>query len=220
MAPWYQTLEQLRFGKTLQRGRVRLLPELAEYFCSRSSAQAPRVLFLGDGDGRLLEAFLVACPEARVTSVDISPRMVSLQKSRVGERGMAVGWQVADVEAIEFPAGRFELVVTPFFLDCFDAVELDRLIPRVAAWLAPAALWYVVDFQVPAGGLRRLWARFWLAVMHAFFRWQTGLRSRQVVDPAPILHSLGFHCWVDRHVHARMVRSTLYRRNMGVGEGR
>ncbi|WP_417737635.1 class I SAM-dependent methyltransferase [Rosistilla oblonga] len=213
LAPWYQTLEQLRFGKALQNGRVSLLPAVLEHLQSRSSDDDPEVLFLGDGDGRLLEAFLASCPTARVTSVDISPPMVALQKSRVGHRGRAVQWQVADVEDIEFPAGRFALVVTPFFLDCFDAAELGRLIPRIAGWLTPAAAWYVVDFQIPPSGLRRLWGRFWLATMHTFFRWQTGLRSRQVVDPAPILQTCGFSPKHDQQAHAEMIRSTLYCRD-------
>lgn len=222
LAPWYQTLERLRFGNALQKARVSLLPEFVTALSqppaplvgreSSTAQRSARVLFLGDGDGRLLDAFLAEEPDVVVTSVDISRRMLGLQRLRVRSRGCRVRWHRTDVQSLTFPANSFDAVVTPFFLDCFDPNQLNRLLPRIAAWATADAIWYYVDFQEPQRGVRRAWGRFWLHCMHTFFRWQTGLQATRVIDPSPALQQLGFAATSTAELHVGMLRGTLYRR--------
>ncbi|GAA4467154.1 class I SAM-dependent methyltransferase [Novipirellula rosea] len=216
LARHYEWIEKLRFGNTLQRARVWGIPSLA------NANSSPHVLVLGDGDGRLLEAFLKHCPTAHVTSVDASPKMIELQRNRIAGLSLhdlaneplqnAVTWIKSPIESFVFPTSTFDIVITAFFLDCFDSHQLSKLLPRIADALKPHAIWYVVDFCEPPRGLRRWWARFWLAIMHAFFRWQTGLKSRCIVDPGPMLRSLGFEIQREKTFHFEMIVAGIYQR--------
>ncbi len=216
LARHYQWIEKLRFGNTLQNARVSLLAELVD------AKSNPRVLVLGDGDGRLLEAFLTFCPDGQVTSVDVSPEMLRLQRERIAGLSKnvlanrplddAVKWIATPIESFDFPSSTFDIVITAFFLDCFDERQLNQLLPQITNALTPRANWYVVDFCQPERGLWRWWAKFWLAIMHTFFRWQTGLKSRRIVDPRPTLRSLGFELQLEKTFHFEMVFAAIYQR--------
>ncbi|EMI18284.1 methyltransferase type 12 [Rhodopirellula maiorica SM1] len=218
LARHYAWIEKLRFGNTLQRARVSAIATLAKFHSS------PHVLVLGDGDGRLLAAFLKHCPTAHVTSVDISEKMLAQQRGRIAALSSndfentraehSVTWIRSPIESFAFPTSKFDIVITAFFLDCFDEPQLRQLLPRIADALKPQASWYVVDFCEPENGLRRWWARFWLYIMHAFFRWLTGLRSRRIVDPRPSLHALGFKPQYEKTFHFEMIYSAVYQRQL------
>ncbi|WP_372723156.1 class I SAM-dependent methyltransferase [Novipirellula sp.] len=207
IARHYERIEKLRFGNTLQRARLSSIPSLA------NANSSPHVLVLGDGDGRLLEAFLKYCPTAHVTSVDASPKMIEQQRNRIPALPQHdVTWIRSPIESFVFPTSTFDIVITAFFLDCFDASQLSKLLPRIADALKPQSIWYVVDFCEPEQGPRRMWAKFWLAIMHTFFRWQTGLRSRRIVDPRPQLRDLGFEPQSEQTFHFDMIYAAVYQR--------
>ncbi|TWU36716.1 ubiquinone/menaquinone biosynthesis methyltransferase [Novipirellula aureliae] len=214
LAPWYQMIERLRFGGTLDRARVSLLPTLLEQAKSKQHQERLEVLFLGDGDGRLLAAFLECCPDANVFSVDVSAKMLAIQQRRIKRLGMVkrVNWLAAPVDSVALPSSRYDIVFTAFFLDCFDEPVFSHVVSSIADWLRPEGIWYLVDFQEPGGGIRRIWAKFWLHVMHVFFRWQTGLASRRIIDPQPLLKSLGFRELAEHRLHFEMIRASLHRR--------
>lgn len=192
LAPWYQAIEWLRFGGGLQKSRTALLNDLPD--CQQA-------LFIGDGDGRLLQAFAQQQPDCRVTSIDVSPRMLSYQRQRLARQRQRLGkqldgsqyqWVQADIWQYDVPPQRYDLIVTAFHLDCFTQSEIEHLVVRLAKGLRCQGCWYVVDFAVPERGWRRYWARFWTAVMIAFFRWQTGLSTRMIVDIPQVFFELGW----------------------------
>jgi SAM-dependent methyltransferase len=186
LAPHYAWVEAVTFGGRLHACRTALLGEVAN---------ARRVLVLGEGDGRFLAAFLATNPGAMVDVVDASPGMVALARRRAAAVPGAAGrvrWHVADARRSDPPAPPYDLVVTNFFLDCFPAAEVARLVPRVAAGLAPGGRWLVGDFAVPAGGpARRAAARVALAGMYAAFRLTTRIPAGRLADPGPVLRGSG-----------------------------
>lgn len=209
LAPWYETLERLRFGSGLQRARVALLTELAERLGDRS-----KVLFVGDGDGRLLEAFVQAYPQSRVTSIDISKEMIRLQQERLERAGLAdrVQWQTVDIAQADYPAGHFDLIVTAFFLDCFTETQIKPRLQQLDRWLTHAGVWYVVDFYVPKPIPQRVWAEAWLGIMHLFFRWQTGLQAWRLVPVDRLLHDLGWECRTEKRTRFQLLRAAIFQR--------
>ncbi|QDV23663.1 class I SAM-dependent methyltransferase [Aureliella helgolandensis] len=205
LAPWYESIERLRFGQALQNARTAFLPELCN---------SRRALFLGEGDGRLLQAFARMNSAARMTSIDLSSQMLALQKKRLQSAGQAqrAEWLKGDAMAAQFGKGDFDLIVTPFFLDCFGSQELQILIPKLTQWLSESGQWYLVDFNLPPSGLSRHWAQFWLRAMHLFFRWQTGLKVRQLVLPDPEIHRQGFKLVHHKVSRLHFLRSTIFQK--------
>jgi len=205
LAPWYEWAERIRFADKLQRARTACLDRVPP---------SPRVLFVGDGDGRLLEAFVARQSKSSVVSVDLSRRMLELQQQRLGRAGLAdrVRWIRADSRSLTV-AGPFDLIVTAFHLDGFDRSEMSQVARNLFDALKPDGLWYVVDFVVPAGGRKRRKARFWLRVMIEFFRRTTDLKRRTWVDHREVLSTLPLTVVaenLDRHewLHSVLLRRT------------
>jgi SAM-dependent methyltransferase len=172
IAPWYRWLEYAGFGRALQRRREAFLSEVAD---------ARRVLVLGDGDGRALAALLRVNTQATVDYVDLSARMLQLARARAGAQ--RVVYHRADALTMPLAEGEYDLIVTHFFLDCFDARDQVRLIERVGRAASPRARWVVSEFR------RR---GIFVAMLYLFFRFATGLRTRELVDHHPCFERHGF----------------------------
>ncbi len=205
LARAYRWLEWPVFGRRLQHARTCLLGELPP---------ARRVLVLGDGDGRLLAALRRVQPAAEIVSVDLSPAMLRQQRRRLGAEppGAAAGvrWICADALTRQFEADRFDLLVTAFFLDCFDEAGLRHGLPRWLVALAPGGHWLIVDFVVPDGCWRSRRARFWLACMHALFRLATGCPNRRLLDWRSIPTGRESRLLARRDDRTGMIRAELF----------
>lgn len=172
IAPWYERLEKLTFGGALQRCRVALL----DYADS-----ARHVLIAGEGDGRFLETLQHACPSARITVVDASQRMIELARRRTG--GSAnVRFIHGDVLNATLELPEVDLVVTCFFLDCFEGREQSRVIQRLRGCLGPGGRWLWADFAMPETQPMKLLARGGITLLYRFFGAATGLRTRRLTD--------------------------------------
>jgi SAM-dependent methyltransferase len=198
----YRWLEYASFGRALQRRREAFLPRIAG---------ARRVLMLGDGDGRFLAAFLRHNPRAEVDSVDSSARMLAFARARAGTRQAA--FHHADASIWQPPAGvKYDLLVTHFFLDCFDDDALARLIPSLAGAAAPAARWLVSEFRQPAAGPAAWRARVWIGCLYAGFGLVTGLKVRRLPDYRTHLRAQGFILEREAIAEWGLLTSELWRR--------
>ncbi len=180
LAKVYGLLEHLAFGSDLARTRNAFLPELKD---------ARRVLILGEGDGRFLAQLLQVNPHCEVDCADKSLGMLNLAKKRIATLGAEarVNFYHQDALTWPYPAHRYDLIVTLFFLDVFTEAQLENLVARLAGSLEPGGTWYVADFRISQEPLRRLHSLFWLRVLYSFFAWQTDMAARTLVNPAAYL---------------------------------
>lgn len=109
----------------------------------------PRVVLeVGGGPGELSER-LQAELEARVSYLDISPRMVELARAR------GVDARVGDVQELPFEDGAFDTVVAAWML--YHVPDLDRALAEIARVLRPGgALIAVTNSVTHLGELRAL----------------------------------------------------------------
>jgi ubiquinone/menaquinone biosynthesis C-methylase UbiE len=182
IARWYRWLEYAAFGGELERRRSRFLPEVADF---------RRALVLGDGDGRFLAKLTEQRRDAAIDYLDLSQRMLALARKRAASGGQ-VTFHHADALAAPLLQSEYDLIVTHFFLDCFDPPAASALISRVAAAAQPKACWLVSEFHQPPSGWPSIWASLWLRLLYLFFRVTTGLRTRRLVDHHPLLGREGF----------------------------
>jgi ubiquinone/menaquinone biosynthesis C-methylase UbiE len=180
IAPYYRWLEYAGFGGELQRRRCGLLDQLGS---------PRRVLVLGDGDGRFLERLIRKAPAAEIDSIEASARMQALARRRTADR---VQHRLGDARAVPLDGGRYDLIATHFFLDCFDAADASALVARLSDAAAPRAQWLISEFRQVPQGWRAVWCQAWLSSLYWFFRLATGLRTRKLVDHHPLLKAQGF----------------------------
>ena len=173
IARWYRWIEYAAFGQALERRREALLKDVGD---------ARRVLALGDGDGRALAALLAAAPHACVDYIDVSVRMLELARARAGTK--RVNYRNEDARTSPLRPAEYDLIITHFFLDCFDETDLEPLIARLADSATPRSRWLISEFR----------GNGWLVhTLYIFFRVATGLRTRRLVDHHPLLERHGFH---------------------------
>ncbi len=195
LARLYRWLEYAAFGNALQQRRTAFLADVAD---------ARRVLLLGDGDGRFLKKLVGQNPQAHVDYVDLSGRMLELARARAGTR--RVTYHQANALEIALPERGYDLIVTHFFLDCFDEAGAARLVERTALAVCPNARWMVSEFQ------RTRWSSPLLAGLYLFFRITTGVRTRCLIDHHPLLARHGFRIARAEHAWAGLLTSELWAR--------
>lgn len=173
----YRWAEYIFLGPLLQRTRTCFINQLND---------PHHALVLGDGDGRFLEQLLLRYPRCSATAVDTSAAMLDKLRHRCAFATTRLSTVHRSALEINAPANT-QLIVTHFVLDCFTQAEVDALTSRLAAQLAPGALWLVSDFALPANRLLRPFARLYIASLYAAFRILTGLRVRRLPDPQSAL---------------------------------
>ncbi|MDB4689066.1 class I SAM-dependent methyltransferase [Verrucomicrobia bacterium] len=178
-----------------------------------------RVLMLGEGPGRLLETLIQSMPHAQFVVVDQSRPMMEQATQVLIASGCDPGqftWLHVDALHTDLGTETFDLVTTPFFLDCFTQPQLTSLIPRIANACKPDASWLLADFQVPAGkGWQKVRARWVHWVMYQFFRRVTSIAANHWTDPDCFLSAAGFHLLSRKESNYGLIRSDLWRRGDG-----
>lgn len=204
LARIYRALEFVAFGRDLERARFCFLDRLRD----RRS-----ILVLGEGDGRCLERLVRVAPNAAIHCVDASPAMLAAAARRLPESDRPrVTLTCADIFSLNFDRERYDAVTTFFFLDCFNTEQVETIVERVTPGLRPNATWLFADFVLPSGPIARLRARAWLAVLYTFFRWQTGLATRQLPESEAAIQRSGFHRVDAREWQHGLLRSAVYER--------
>ncbi len=123
-----------------------------------------------------------------------------------------VEWIHASLPDWRPPPATFDLIVTNFFLDCFDGELLERVVDCLAAGSTATGHWILTDFGKPARPLPRLAARACLWGMYRFFRAATRIPARSLESPAPHLHAHGFRKTQTRERLRGFLTSQLWRR--------
>ena len=176
-----------------------------------------RVLMLGEGPGRLLEVLARRMPRAQFTVVDQSQSMLfQAKKALMGDERDTdrIHWVHGDVLEADLGKEPYDLVTTPFFLDCFTQAQLAQLIPRISACCSQNAYWLLADFQIPLHkGLQRTRAKWIHQLMYLFFRRVTGMHATHWVDPQGYIERAGFQLQDRLESNLGLIRSDLWKRS-------
>ncbi|MCB9235775.1 MAG: class I SAM-dependent methyltransferase [Bacteroidia bacterium] len=204
LAPVYDLLAGLAFGKSIRRAQFAHLGEISA---------GSRVLVLGGGTGWFLEELLKVTQPSEVVYVDISAKMISLSKERIARKCPDQMGKVQFVQgelwAID-PGERFEVVVTHFYLDLFPEKELQRIMERIQAILSAEGKWLFADFQVVSRGGMRFYSALIIRVMYAFFRVICRIPASRLPDFSAAFSRLGFVSEKENFFFAGMISSKIF----------
>ncbi len=205
IAPYYRWLESGIFGAKLQRARIAWIDGI----------ETPaRVLIVGEGTGRFLCEFLERYVDVEVDCVDASARMLQLARGRARRDELRVRFLHEDLLTWSPKESVYDLIVTHFFLDCFDEVEIEKIVTKLARSGTQNAVWLLADFFVPRDPLRKLHAKAWLWAMHRFFRVAAGISARRLTNPSPLLETHGFRLAQRQEWRLDLLKSEMWRRKL------
>jgi len=163
LAPIYDALARVSVGKGIRTSQLHFLNHLRE---------RRKLLILGGGTGWILPYIIKSNPTIQIDYVDISHRMIEQARSNV-----SADFQVRFIVGTEenIPDKNYDCVITNFYLDLFDDVNLGHAVFCIKNSILPNAIWVATDFidEIP-------WHRRVLAIMYWFFRVTTGLRTKKL----------------------------------------
>lgn len=206
LAPHYSRLEILFAGRLMQRCRTVFLAE---------AKNCREALLVGEGAGKFLVELLRAQPQIRVTCLEASAGMIRQMQKRLDREGLdgsRVEFKQMDVLDWEPPREKYDLVATNFFLDCFRAGQLQRLVPLLAQSATREAIWLLADFRLPERGWQRWRAGVILAALYGGFKVATALSANWLTPPDRFLTEAGFVLVERREMNFGLVHADRWRR--------
>jgi len=97
-----------------------------------------RILEVGCGRGIALPPLARALAPRRLVGIDIDPELLAAARTRLAETRVVAELRRADVRALPFPDGCFDLVID--FGTCYHIGEAARALAQIARVLAPGGL--------------------------------------------------------------------------------
>ncbi|MCP2043645.1 ubiquinone/menaquinone biosynthesis C-methylase UbiE [Pontibacter sp. HSC-36F09] len=174
IAPIYDGLSWLVFGNVLQRAQtehISLIPPNS------------KVLLIGGGSGWLLEQLLRYRPEAEITYLEVSEKMLHLTQRRIRQKfpePFKIDFRLGDENSLQ-PDETFDVIITPFLLDLFPDERLQQLMNRLCASLRPQGRWLFSDFW-PAQTPPPAWQQLLLKSMYTFFGLVSHVKAPRLPD--------------------------------------
>ncbi|MBN8222460.1 MAG: class I SAM-dependent methyltransferase [Spirochaetes bacterium] len=146
------------------------------------------MLVVGGGTGKILVEMLRQNIGQSYVYVDISKSMIRATKRRVRRYfktekadGARPRIQYVCADIGRMPLAKYDLVITPFVLDCFGDAALSLLIPKLAQALSRRGSWIFTDFHIAEGRPQPL-ARLLIRFLYFCFNRFCGLQRSQLPD--------------------------------------
>lgn len=203
LAPIYDRLVRLVFGKSMMRAQTRFLSEIDPH---------SEVLILGGGTGWLLAELVSVKPDCKVTYIDASEKMIDLAREKI--RGYSRDVSFIHGTERSIPAAYiYDVVITHFYLDLFEPRSCREVCDLIRNHCHPGSLWLACDFVNQAW-----WHSVMLKVMYIFFGMATGLRTRRLPDWRTDIRDSGFIEIGVQYYCGEFIWSSLFREGIGTGK--
>ena len=189
IAPYYDRIAQLVFGNSIERSQEWLAFQINK---------GVDVLILGGGTGQILKYIHVPCS---VTYLEKSKNMIGFAKRKAS--GLTIHFVNRDF--LEWQTEkRYDLILCPFFLDCFGYPNLRLAIKRCKILLKSEGKLLVADFE------RKKTSPILSFMMHAFFKISAKLESRALLAINEQVLKSGFSLEKEKFFHQEMIFSRVY----------
>jgi len=162
LAPWYDVLSTVFSFNAIHRSQKWLV---------KQSPKSMNALITGGGTGRLLLEMLQQNVAEKYCYIDISDKMIGAAQVKLNKHFPD---KIDSVQFIrgsytDIPQAKFDLIVTPCFLDCFAEDELTIVMNTLHDHLTPNGTWLFADFNIPKPKLPKLLSRVIIRLLCIFF---------------------------------------------------
>lgn len=173
IAPFYQLLSQIIFGKSLIHAQQKVLASIPP---------KNRLLILGGGDGEIFKN-LKNFPDS-IDFVEVSSKMINLAKTKTT---FPVNWIHENTFRFQ-PNGTYDYIYLPFLLDNFTPEQAGTLISSFKNWSSQNGIVIITDYpEKPAE-----WQKVLLKTMYLFFKIVSGLKVNQMPPVSGLMQSEGW----------------------------
>jgi ubiquinone/menaquinone biosynthesis C-methylase UbiE len=143
-----------------------------------------RVLDVGCGAGSLAIALKASVgPAGAVDGIDASPEMIAVARRNASRSGATVNFQEGLMEAIPFPDGTFDVIVSQLAIHHLPDDLRPAAFKEMRRVLKPGGRCLIVDFEPPTSAL----GRFVAGILLRHMMMDTNVRNYR-----PLLEGAGF----------------------------
>ena len=203
LAPYYDSLVRLVFGKSLLRAKLhflRLIPENA------------KICIVGGGTGLVLWQLLKNNPGAQIVYLEKSSKMIALAKQKLDQRMLA---QVRFVEGdtSKLPKEeKYDVIITNFFLDQFTARRLTALMKVLNSCLETRGQWLFTDFELKKGSMHYGWQFPLVKLMFTFFKVAVNIETNQLPEYNLFFKKLNLEINNEQYFLKKLLVTRVYKR--------
>ena len=176
IAPFYDIISMIASFNKIHESQMWLLSKGMKF---------SKVLIIGGGNGKfLLEAMKQVLSE-QYCYIDISEGMIKLAQSKIEKQSalslnsvVFVCGSYQDIPANE----KFDLIVTPYFLDCFSKEELPLVMAKLHTQLTIEGTWFFTDFNIPEDSFRNFIFKNIIRLLYGIFNLFCDLGVNRLAD--------------------------------------
>ena len=176
IAPFYHAVSMICSFNRIHKSQIWLLSKGMKF---------SKVLIIGGGDGRfLLEAMKQGLSE-QYYYIDISNAMIKLAQGKIEKQSNLSLNSVVFIcgSYQDIPKNRkFDLIVTPYFLDCFSDDELFLVVAKLHTQLTIEGTWFFTDFNIPEDITRSFIFKNIIQILYRFFNLFCDLEVNHLPD--------------------------------------
>jgi ubiquinone/menaquinone biosynthesis C-methylase UbiE len=119
-------------------------------------AAGHEVLDLGCGTGTLALMVRAMCPQARVTGLDIDPRILAIARRKIARAGAAVELHQSSATAPPFPPASFDRILTTLMLHHLTTAQKRETLAAARRLLRTGGELHIADWGKPHNALMRI----------------------------------------------------------------
>lgn len=168
IAPYYSWIASAVYNGAIQEAQSAFLKVIVEH---------DKVLILGGGSGDILTSLDALDRSIDIDYVDSSSEMIDLSKGKLSiSSRLNVDYHTVPFQNFDSKK-KYDVVLSPFFLDCFAVNELPMVIKKIRELMNSNGSLLLTDFQIYE---HSIWQRLMSRSMHVFFRLFSNLESESL----------------------------------------
>ncbi len=197
IAPFYDRLSKFVFGTAIKD---------SQKFLIRHIGDQTKILIIGGGTGWIIEEISARHKSGlQITYVDASRKMIDIAETRYAGNNNIEFIQKSVFE-VQFNS-RFDVIITPFFLDNFSEKNINVILDKLNNCLAKNGLWLHADFQIYKNNL---WQKILLKIMYLFFKIICNIETGKLVETKAAFRERGFKILTTKNFYSDFICPIVY----------
>lgn len=201
IAKFYDFLAALVFGKAIQDIQFIHLGRIHK---------KNRILIIGGGSGKILSKIDELGIASEIIYLEKSPKMIQLakkQKVSVPVQFISTSYENAS------NYGKFDLIITNFFVDLLSEKKFQEFIPFVFSLLSDNGKWIVTDFRIHERSPLRYLHKAIHMSMISFFKVTVNLQNTKLFNYHTLIHeSRYFQAESKKYAYMHMMFSSIFKK--------
>jgi ubiquinone/menaquinone biosynthesis C-methylase UbiE len=191
----YDILGKLIFGDQLEKAYSFYLGRIIPH---------DKILIIGGGTGKILQKLDELEIPLEIDYIEISQAMLERSRKRVLQN-IKVRFVRADVTEWQ-PESDYNILITPFVLDCFSDHDLNSLMSKLSTKLHKDGIWIFTDFV----RTQFFWQKSLVKIMYWFFRVTTGLTISSLPDFKKAFENANLDLSASKTFYHNMIEARVY----------